>query len=89
MVLMNVLRQNPLLRDIVMWPELSTAGVGSASRVIGFTRDPRKLKVLEAVRFKSIAPREKGFSGYSVGNFNVLGGCIVPRPAAHIYFDLT
>lgn len=88
-LLINVLRQMPLLRDLVMWPELSTAGASNASRVIAFTRDPRKVKCLEAVRFKSLAPREKGFAGFSVGNFCVLGGVIIIKTASLVYLDLT
>lgn len=81
---------NPLLRDIVYWPALSTADVaGTGNRVIAFTRDPRKVKFLEAVRFKSMPPRERGSFGYSVGNYGVIGGVIMPKPRAMAYIDVT
>lgn len=88
-MLMNVLKQNPLCQDIVFWPELSTAGVSGASRAIAFTRDPRKLKYLEMVRFKSMPPREKGSFGWEVPNYGISGGVIMPKPRAMLYLDLT
>lgn len=88
-MLMTVLKQNPLIKDIVMWPALQKAGGSSHSRVIAFTDDKRKVKALEQVRFKQNAPRERGAFAWMVPCYGRWGGIILPKPRAMIYADQT